>query len=313
MRQNFCFIFNTIDFKGKIPLEILPRYWFRKATTKEIQYIKKVLAGYRSEPDMITALYEFKFIPSNKDGTSWNSVRLPRKEWRYYVISFDGFSDKIVDLRYSANLLKHDISIGFEFLSLLGDDNYGWGDNRFISSTFFVDHQMGPQQELFLESDELLEIKNIHNNIVNLDKRRYSNICRAVSEFQDTKMITNRSVLKELSYFFIIECIITHDPSGTIDSLTHQISTKMSLLSKLFQRKLDYTLHFPQLNEPEKVWKKLYSYRSTIAHGSEANFDGEFKSLLSHDNIREFLKESLKLLLLYSLKEPDFVTDLQRC
>ena len=87
----------------------------------------------------------------------------------------------------------------------------------------------------------------------------------------------------------------------------------MSLLSKRFQRELDYTLHFPQLPKPEEVWKKVYSYRSAIAHGGEANFDGEFKSLLNGDNIREFLKESLKLLLLYALKEPEFIADLQKC
>lgn len=316
MAENFCFIVDSINFEGKLPFEVIPSHWFRKATTEEIPHIKKALVTHSSmRPEIVTALYEHKFVPENKDGTSWQSVPLPPEDWRYYVISFEGYNDKIRNIQYSANLLKHDINIGLEFLSLWGIDGYGVGYNPFITSTFFADQRIGFQQEISFGSNELLEINTNYNNITNLDNLRYTNIPRAISDLHETKMITNRSVLKVLSYFSIIECILTHvpQPIDTIGSLTHQVSTKMSLLSKRFQRKLDYTLHFPQLPKPEKVWEKLYSYRSAIAHGGEANFNGDFKSLLSGDNILEFLKESLKLLLLYSLKEPDFVTDLQRC
>ena len=164
-------------------------------------------------------------------------------------------------------------------------------------------------------SNELLEININYDNIVNLDKLQYPNIFRAITDFHQTKMITDHSALKVLSYFSIIESLLTHVPRpvDTIDSLTRQVSTKMSLLSKRFQRSLNYTRYFPQLPTPEKAWSKLYSFRSTIAHGGDANFKGEFSALISRDNIHEFLKESLKLLLLYTLREPDFVADLQKC
>lgn len=313
MSENFCFIVDSINFRGKLPFEVIPGHWFRKATTEEIQRIKQELSNRSSKPDIFLFIYEQKFVPAKESGSS-RSVPLPPEDWRYYVISFEGSNDKIMDIEYSANLLKHDINIGFTFFSYEGKAS-GVGYNPYIVSTFFADQRIGFQQEISLGSSELLEINTNYNNITNLDNLRYTNISRAISDLHQTKMITNRSVLKVLSYFSIIECLLTHVPRpfDTIDSLTRQVSTKMSLLSKLFQRELDYTLHFPQLPKPEKVWIKLYSYRSTIAHGGEANFDGDFKSLLSRDNIQEFLKESLKLLLLYSLKEPDFVTDLQRC
>jgi hypothetical protein len=315
MAENFCFIVDSINFMGKLPVEIISGHWFRKATTEEIQRIKQELSNHSSNPDIVFMMYEHKFVPEKKDGTSQKSVPLPSKDWRYYVISFNGFNDKILNIEYSANLLKHDINIGFTFFSQQEIGAYGIGYNPFITSTFFADKTMDFQQEISLKSNELLEIKTNYNSITNLDKLLYANISRAIADFHYIKMITNRSALKVLSYFSIIECILTHNPRpiDTIDSLTHQIWTKMSLLSKMFQRKLDYTLHFPQLKEPEKVWKELYSYRSTIAHGGEAKFDGSFKSLVSQDKVQEFLKESLKLLLLYSLKEPEFITDLQRC
>jgi len=310
MGEHFCFIVDTVSFEGKLPLEIIPGHWFRKANTEETRHIKQELDARR----IMLFGYEHKFVPGDKEG-SWKSIQLPPEEWRYYVISFDGSNDKIRDIEYSANLLEHDINIGFTFISHEGMDGYGVMYNPYITSTFFVDRRMGLQQETPLESNELLEINTNYNTIVNLDKLQYPNVFRAIADFHQTKMITTQSILKVLSYFSTIECLLTHVPRpvDTIDSLTRQVSTKMSLLSKLFQRKLDYTLHFPQLPTPERVWKQLYSYRSAVAHGGDADFNREFSALSSSDNIQEFLKESLKLLLLYTLKEPDFVADLQKC
>jgi len=311
MGDHFCFVVDRIYFSGKLPLEVIPGHWFRKANTEEIQRIKQELAARR-----VTHLYyEHKFVPAEKEGTSSQSAPLPPDEWRYYVISFSGSNDKIQDIEYSANLLEHDINIGFTFISHEGMDGYGVIYNRYITSTFFADQRIGFQQEVVLQSNELLEINTNYDTIVNLDKLRYPNISRAISDFHQTKMITNRSILKVLSYFSIVECLLTHPPkpSDTIDSMTRQVSAKMSLLSKLFQRKLDYSLYFPQLSIQQKAWERLYAYRSAVAHGGEADFNGKISALGSHDNVLEFLKASLKLLLLYALKEPDFVADLQKC
>ncbi len=309
MGEHFCFIADVINFKGKLPLEVISGHWFRKASTEETQRIKREL-----DSRSVRLLgYEYRFVPAAKEG-SRQPIQLPPKEWRYYVISFDGSNDKIRDIEYSANLLEHDINVAFTFFSQEGIPS-GIIYNPYIASTFFTDREIGLHEEVLLESNELLEINTNYDGIVNLDKLQYPNIFRAISDFHQTKMITNRSILKVLSYFSIIECLLTHVPRpiDTIDSLTRQVSTKMSLLGKLFQRKLDYTRHFPQLSTPEKTWKKLYSYRSTVAHGGDTDFKGKFTALSSRDNIQEFLKESLKLLLLYTLKEPDFVADLQKC
>ena len=61
--------------------------------------------------------------------------------------------------------------------------------------------------------------------------------------------------------------LVTHDTKDDFDSLNHQISTKMTLLSKRYQRQLDYSGHFGA-NNHEQIWKKLYGYRSALAHGT---------------------------------------------
>lgn len=309
MGEHFCFIADMINFKGKLPLEVIPGHWFRKANTEEIQRIKRELDARSIMPHN----YEQKRTPADKKG-SWQYSQLPPREWRYYVISFDGSNDKIQDIEYSADLLEHDINVAFAFFSQEGMPS-GIMYNPYITSTFFAERRMHLPEEILLESNELLEINTNYDAIVNLDKLQYPNIFRAISDFHQTKMITDRSILKVLSYFSIIECLLTHVPRpiDTIGSLTRQVSTKMSLLSKLFQRNLNYALHFSQLPTPEKAWRKLYSYRSTVAHGGDTDFNGDFATLSSRDNIQEFLKENLKLLLLYALKKPDFVADLQKC
>jgi len=183
-----------------------------------------------------------------------------------------------------------------------------------LESTFIYDDMVGKPLKL-IKFKELREIATNYNLLINLDETSYSNIWRAVVDFDHTKVITRYTPLKNLSYFSIIECILTHPPRplDTIDSITRQVSTKLSLLGKRFQRVLEYELQFPSLVEPETVWKKLYDYRSRLAHGSHVDFNKDFKALQSTENIRFFLFETVKLILLYALKDPDFLTDLQKC
>lgn len=307
--SGFALILDSMDISGELPLEIIPDHWFRKAETQEIDRIKKQLSIHRTA----LILYEHGITSSGKDKKE--SHRLPPDEWKYYVISFYGSNDKLRDIEYSSNLLKNDISLGYVFFNDSSGLPTGIGYQLAEVSTFFVDHHMTWEAPKSMEHGELSEITTNYNLITALDKTRYPNISRAVSDFHQTKMITNRSILKVLSYFSIIECLLTHPPipADRIDSLTRQITTKMSLLSKRFQRELQYKSYFPSITEPGKVWNKLYDYRSLVAHGAETDFTQRFSALISTDKIRVFLMESVKLLLLYALKEPEFLADLQKC
>ena len=96
-------------------------------------------------------------------------MRISPEEWKYFVIEFSGNNENTQNLRLSADLLKNDINIGFSFLSIPDAPGYGRGDNRFISSAFFVDHLIDLRKNIILDSNELLEIPNNYENIVNLD------------------------------------------------------------------------------------------------------------------------------------------------
>ncbi len=63
----------------------------------------------------------------------------------------------------------------------------------------------------------------------------------------------------------------------------------------------------------QKIWQKLYSYRSCLAHGKIPNFNKEFQILVDNRSILTFLKENIKELFKIALNDPEFVTDLKKC
>jgi hypothetical protein len=302
--SGFAHVLDSLHIPGKLPIEIIPGHEFRRATDQEIDRIKIELKNHR----LVILPYEHRIISLEK---GYTTEQLPPNKWKYYVISFKNTNDKLRTIEYAANLLKNDISLGYTFFNQFGGVVFSQAE----ISTFFIDHYIDWYTVKSIKRSEIHEINHNYNMITNLDSVRYPNIIKALSDFHQTKMITNRSILKVLSYFSIIECLLTHPPRpiDTIDSITRQISTKMSLLSKRFQRELEYNLYFPSLTDSEKLWKKLYSYRSQVAHGGNPDFSKQFLELQSHEKIRLFLFENLKLLLLYTLKEPEFISDLQKC
>jgi hypothetical protein len=114
-----------------------------------------------------------------------------------------------------------------------------------------------------------------------------------------------------LGLFGVIESLLTHDPKGGYDRLTHQIKTKVKLLNERFSTPLDYSA-FDNLPS-DKIWKPLYSFRSAIAHGRIPTFDRDLRVLKDERTAVEFLRKAAKTLLRHALEEPQLVLDLQAC
>src|SRR5690606_9213645 len=85
------------------------------------------------------------------------------------------------------------------------------------------------------------------------------------------------------------------------DSLCHQITTKVPLLSRRFDNPLDYS-EFK--SKESTVWNKLYEFRSSIAHGDEPDFSSKLAALKSAQVAERFLHEATRKLLAHALEEP---------
>lgn len=118
--------------------------------------------------------------------------------------------------------------------------------------------------------------------------------------------------LQVLGLFAIIEMLLTHNPNDREigDSLSHQISTKVPLLSARFQTPLDYST-FGTDARPSTIWKKLYEYRSKIAHGDVADFSGRLSLLVNQQTAITFLELAARQIVRHALNEPELVDALK--
>jgi hypothetical protein len=106
--------------------------------------------------------------------------------------------------------------------------------------------------------------------------------------------------------------LLTHNPNDREigDSLSHQISTKVPLLSSRFSVPLEYSL-FRNDVAPPAIWKKLYEYRSKIAHGDLPDFSGRLQLLTDQTTAVRFLEDAVRQIVRHALDEPELVDALK--
>ena len=313
-KLSFVFILNDIEVEGEMPVEVAPKHWFRKAQNDEVELIKKRLVLFTtlhfSPPSYELIVKEIK---ENPNSTKYSHEPLERQKWKYWVISFEGTNAELSDIASAASLLLNDLELGFAFLNIVPDSPnlaFSWHTSSLMS---FFEDKMFPKPHKKMMSDEIKEISDNYRFIKQI-KPEHIHIARAFKKFQELKSLLRNSELVVITLFSIIESLIAHNPKSTEvgDSLGHQIKTKIPLLSKRFQRSLPYHQYFGDTPEVT-VWTKLYEYRSKLVHGEDSRIDGTLRLLKDQQTAVRFLNETVKLLLLLSLREPVLLTDLKQC
>lgn len=152
------------------------------------------------------------------------------------------------------------------------------------------------------------DLRTVANRIADLGEK-HKEVARALELFRQTDAVHPSHTLHLLGLFAVVELLITHNPKGSFDSLSHQIRTKITLLEKRFCRPLDYA-QFGTTTK-DKVWTRLYEFRSRIAHGASTDLRGSMQVLGSPKAATEFLRRATKLLVRRALFEPELVLDLR--
>jgi hypothetical protein len=116
-----------------------------------------------------------------------------------------------------------------------------------------------------------------------------------------------------LGYFAILESILTHNPIPTdpYDSITRQVKKKLALLNNRWSEKIDYSVFGGVA--AEKLWTKMYAYRSSLAHGGKADFARDLRLLGSHFQALNLIKGTVKKIIRHSLDESQLLVDLRDC
>ena len=97
-------------------------------------------------------------------------------------------------------------------------------------------------------------------------------LSRVMELLRELKEPSRFSPLQILGYFAILESVLTHQPNpeDRYESITRGSLRSYPLLNRRWHLRLNY-IPFGETSH-EKIWKKMYAYRSSIAHGRKTGF-----------------------------------------
>jgi hypothetical protein len=306
--ENYTFVMNVAALTDET-YELAPGHVLRRATHEEIEEIRRELerlGGVRG-PFLIGMLLWEGRLPLLERTIE----RAPESEWRYYVLSFRGNNAVVEELEMAANLSPIELEFGFTLISAVpGARGLLLNANRL----FHVLESAGMDAGFFVNPSHanLEEVRHIHSQLQQ-DDRELDEIKRIARRVTDLKGFPHRSPLQFLGYFAVLEALLTHNPKpgDPYDSITRQIKKKIALLNNRFESTLDYS---PFGNAaPEKIWAKMYEYRSQLAHGGNPEFTGDLSLLGNHEQAFKLLKETVKAVIRQALSEPRLLLDLREC
>jgi hypothetical protein len=310
--SSYIFFLNLREVTTDMPVEIVPNYTLQKATTKQIVKIKEILFPFISQHvNHGKALpYEIdRHYPEGLDG-GYTPIPLEEKHWNYYLVKCN--EDELGQAFYDAiTLSSQELICAFTAYQ----DFQGYGcDPSILHHTFSEVDLRWNQLSVSIDQEYLLKIRSLHKKLQNHDNT-ILNLKDYISQFRRLGGIDHGSLLRFLGYFSIIESLLSHAPKPTdpYDSITRQVLTKFSLLNNRFIQQIDYEGFFGREINPETIWKKLYNFRSQIAHGSHADFRSDLQILKSKANAIGFIIHVVKRLLVHGLDEPSLIRDIKNC
>lgn len=278
----------------------------RRATTEEAQDFRRAIAILY--PNSFRNPFEVTVVPASTPG-AYDYVHLPEASWRYHVIQYLGTGQSLQSLLQASCLGSAELETGFSIMHL--GDGYGYGSSGALQR--LLDPSSMSDPFVALDAGQIQELPMLAQRLAAHDNGVIG-LTDAVNEYMQLREIAPRLPLRYLGYFAIIESLITHapKPSDPYESITRQVTTKFALLNRRASCAIAYERFFKQ-GSPDTIWKKLYAYRSAIAHGSRPDFEGELRVLESARNALAFLQRATMLVLRHVLDEPNLVADLRNC
>lgn len=320
--KSFIFLGDLIDIDGQKSIRLFDDYILKKANKTQIKYIKNHIDSYSNILSFNVNRYEFESKPNGKNKRSF--YHLDEKKWNYWVIEHTKVQmDKNIPI--ILGLSKLDLTVLFEvvyggIMLTTGKETPGITSRELKTINFFHDNRFYDMVMKKIKNQDKNEIQEIYRLITNFNKERnsYGFIDKALGDFIKLADISVHSPFKILSYFSILELLLTtYKPRTSNDnSLSSQLRKKVNLLNNQFDEKIDIKKYFKgsDSNTIDTIIGKLYQYRNDIAHGNKSDFEKELQILKDEkDNIQSFLRSLLKKVLIYSIKEPQLVKDLKEC
>ena len=303
---SFAFVLSPVEITCSLPAKLCDGLTLKRATNDDLERVREQIRGIVSERPPAwssTQWYESK--------VTWEEGRvvftpLPRDQWRYYGLEIADPSINLHNLQLLANIVDPPLDV--VSLQLLA----GGGVAYYPTTIFNLLAKPFRRSPPIFDDVSLCQIVDAYG-LIELIQKDYGEIYRILGLYDDLRMVPVYSAMRALGIFAVVEALITHAPGKheVGDSLNHQVSTKMPLLSKRFQTPLDYGC-FRDANE-KTVWQKLYGFRSALAHGRVPDFEKDLAILNNHAVATNFITHAVTTLLRHAIHEPQFYLDLREC
>jgi hypothetical protein len=304
--MSFSLVMPRLDLAPDEQYELCPGHTLRRATSDEIDQIRNTVGDSQCFGGPLRSYFECK--PVKKEDQTLLMVQ-PRHLWNYCIVHFDGDDEDLAKLEYALDFIYFAPVLA---ISLFESGGLAW-NSRYLGHGLMqrLLHWASTAHEFKFPANVLPTVRAIYSSLKPLAQD--DSLLRPFRRFHLLKHLPVDSDAHVLGLFSVIEMILTHKPSENLhDSLRHQVSTKMELLSKRFMKNELYDL-FPKVGRAE-LWKALYDWRSLIAHGEDVDFKkGTLQKLETSEKARVFLDLSVRLLLKTWIDERELVLDLKRC
>jgi len=295
----FLLIGEPINFGPRKSYKINDEYSLRKANKHQVKLIRKALISLGGSRMLLTY---YKNEPKvNGNQTSFEP--LPYENWRYGIITHN-------NLQVDSNMI---IALSLSDLDLhpiYENVNTGFSYQREKYNNFISDNSFGVKRIIDAEKINLVNINSVYRNICKIDvgKDKHADIWQALTDYQNINIIPSRSPLKIIAMISIIESLIVRSD----ENIAHQIGSKLSFINNYLGNVVDLSEYISGSYKQYSVIKIIYKYRSDIAHGSVADFNGGLKLIKNKENATEIVYRMLKMLLNFGIENPSFISDLKK-
>lgn len=307
----FAMVISNIRIPAELlPFQVEPRVKISAAGMFEQSQFHRVLArgGYFS--GFVGPLPSVP-VMSNLDDGGVRIAYVPVPDSVMYMVDFSGFNGHLENLKFAGLLVFPKFRFAMESLYVSDVDR-----NAVSIGGVFSYHQLelmrscNATSATMFEKDNLLALKHYHG-MISAGFKEGARVGRALSLYAETERLSNSSVLLTLSFFSILESLVTN---GRIDgeSITNQLRHKLNLILRRVTKAPDGAAMFPALSY-EKLWAKLYGLRSDIAHGNVYDFKGKYQALTSLELVNQYLDGVVAAVIRLAIDEPALVDDLRSC
>lgn len=299
-----------------VPIEFHEHLQLRKASNEEIELFKSCLVTNTNIFPVATIdgkldipIYEARYEEKQVNGgpIGYSAKRNNPNEYRYWVfydLLQENMDEEFDVLKIALKLLSREITLSIHYDLV---NSYTWNPSELFQNA--IDTSVLLRNEVpCMKRDDFSNLMPYIEGLIEI-KNSYPQLKLPYQIYYSTFLLHRYSKQQLLILFSALEALITHNPLDSGDSITKQLVSKINLLNNRFENPIDENILTNKISL-DKFIKKLYTFRSAMAHG------GCFK----YDNFIEneqmgcwYVKSILKKCLIQAIKEPKLIVDLSKC